>query len=573
MSIYAASRDRSADDIRVELTALTANFESDAATSRQQIRDLFDNDHELFYTAAVSILRKAGESRGVQHLIAILAANGMLVRAICNPDFSRDEALALGRTARRVDPMVDVALARHLADSALDSSQVEVADSGRLMDILCEMADAGRIMPSLMRLMRHPDPNLRSKAVKMIGRGSHSIKWVMGRLSENDARVRANAVESVWGVDTPEARALLHFAASDASNRVAGNALLGLYYLGDSGMLPEIVKLASHESPLFRATAAWVMGETADPRFTEALRRLISESDPTVRKRAFASLAQLKAANGVAPVGEVWNVAARALSGESAKGLRRLKLAVAGNDVRETPKIAPLQFLLSEGSQYVTAYKITEKPLPEAMSVVFVIPRSREAAGGAFFEGVLRCLRWKRSSDLWCVLPYIQSGDGEAPAPRDPEPPIFTASGDALAASLRETPKKLDSTDLWTGVWRAIKQDAGPSRGRRHIIILSSTEESRIAGHGLVTQLEGGRISMQVISSGPNHQLEDFCQRTSLRCQTCTDEDVVPLIERAYLNLLARYEIAWTPTGVGAVPVKVRVQTPAGWGETTVAVE
>ena len=68
-------------------------------------------------------------------------------------------------------------------------------------------------------------------------------------------------------------------------------------------------------------------------------------------------------------------------------------LAVAGDDMRELPKVTPLQFLLSEGAPYITSYKISEKPLPEAMSVVFVIPRSREATGGAFFDGVLRCLR------------------------------------------------------------------------------------------------------------------------------------------------------------------------------------
>ena len=176
--------------------------------------------------------------------------------------------------------MVDVALARSLADSAVGDGAVHVADPARLMDILCEIADASRIMPSLMRLMRHPNPYLRSKAVKMIGRGSRSTKWVMGRLSESDPRVRANAIESLWGVDTPEARTLLKFAASDANNRVVGNALLGLYHLGEASVLADVINLAAHESALFRASAAWVMGETGDPRFTDALRRLISEPDP-----------------------------------------------------------------------------------------------------------------------------------------------------------------------------------------------------------------------------------------------------------------------------------------------------
>jgi hypothetical protein len=571
VSIYAASKDRSFDDIRTALSALVRNFEADAAASRKQIRDLLDNDRELFYATSIEILKNTGDSRGAQYLVALMVANGMLLQALCNPDLSRDEALSLGRAAMRVDPMSDVSLARDLADSAAGGSKVHVADPARLMDILCEIADAARIMPSLMRMMRHPNPYLRSKAVKMIGRGSRSTKWVMGRLSEPDPRVRANAVESLWGVDTPEARTLLNFAVNDGNNRVTGNAMLGLYYLGEASVLADVIKFAGHESALFRASAAWVMGETGDPRFTETLRRLIADPDATVRKRAFAALGHIKAANGQPPGGEKWHVAARMLGGESLKGLRRLILAVAGEDMRDQPKVAPLQFLLSEGAQYVTSYKILDKPLPESMSVVFVIPRSREAAGGAFFDGVLSCLRWKRPSDLWSVLPYIETGDGEPPQPHDPDPPLFTGNSDALAATLRDTPKRLDCTDLWTGVWRATKQDGGQSRGKRHVIVFSSAQEGRIAGHGLIANLQAGRIPIQVIASGPNDQLQGFCERTHTLFRNGAQEELVEMIEQAYLNLLSRYEIAYQPVAALSPALKVRVQTPIGWGEVLVA--
>jgi HEAT repeat protein len=573
VSIYAASRDQSFDDIRAVLGSLVKNFEADAAASRQQIRDLLDNGRDIFYHTSIEILKTSGDSRGAQYLVALLASNGMLLQALSNPEMSREESLALGRAARRVDPMIDVALARSLADSAAGDSAVQVADPARLMDILCEIADAGRIMPSLMRMMRHPNPYLRSKAVKMIGRGSKSTKWVMGRLSESDPRVRANAVESLWGVDTPESHALLKFASSDANNRVAGNALLGRYYLGDASVLADLVTLAGHESALFRSSAAWVMGETGDPRFTESLRRLISEPDPVVRRRAFAALAQIKTANAQPPVGEKWQVAGRMLTGESLKGLRRVMLAVAAEGLREPPKVAPLQFLLSEGTQYITSYKVSEKPQPESMSVIFLIPRSREAAGGAFFEGVLNCLKWKRPSDLWSVLPYIETGDGEPPPPHDPEPPVFTGHSDALAAFLNDTPKRLDCTDLWTGVWRATKQDGGQSRGKRHVILMSSSEEGRIAGHGLISNMQGARIPVQVIASGPNRQLQEFCRRTHIQFRCMAQDEIPTMIEQAYLNLLARYEIAYQPVAANAPALKVRVQTPAGWGETLIAAQ
>ena len=72
-----------------------------------------------------------------------------------------------------------------------------------------EIADSQRILPSLMRRLRVSNPYLRSTVVKMIGKGSKSVKWVRAKLSESDPRVRANAVEALWGVDSAEARALL----------------------------------------------------------------------------------------------------------------------------------------------------------------------------------------------------------------------------------------------------------------------------------------------------------------------------------------------------------------------------
>ncbi|MEO8368561.1 MAG: HEAT repeat domain-containing protein [Candidatus Solibacter sp.] len=570
MAIYAGSKDLSADEVREALAGLVRTFEADATSKRKQIKDLFDNNQEPFCSAAIALINDPGESRGVQYLVSVLTGNGMLLRALGNSELSRDEAVTLARSARRSDPLVEVAIARSLADSALGSGQIPVEDAARLLDVLAEIADAGRIVPSLMRLMRHPDAYLRSKAVKMIGRSSHSAKWVMGRLSESDPRVRANAVESLWAVDIPEARTLLNFAASDAHHRVVGNSLLGLYYLGDSAILADVVKLAGHYSADFRASAAWLMGESGDPRFADALRRMIADSDAGVRKRAFVSLAQLKAVNYAPPVGDIWHLSGRMLEGETNKGLKRLKIGAAYDDLREA-RIAPAQFMLSEGNQHILNYKVTEKALPEAMSVVFVIPRDRDAAGGAFFQGVVDCLRWKRPSDPWSILPYIEAGTCEAPPPRDPEPPVFTTNADALAASLRETPKKLDCTDLWTGVWRAIKPEGGQSRGKRHVIILTSVEETRDAGHGLISQMSGRRLSMQVVRTSPNPLVEEFCELTQVPHRCGSGLEIRNLVHQAYLNLLARYEIAWQPVTPVPSPLKVRVQTLTGWGETVIS--
>jgi hypothetical protein len=80
-----------------------------------------------------------------------------------------------------------------------------------------------------------------------------------------------------------------------------------------------------------------------------------------VRKRAFAALAQIKTATAQPPVGERLHVAGRVLGGDSIKGLKHVMVSVAGEDMREAPKVTPLQFILSESSQYITSFKVTEK--------------------------------------------------------------------------------------------------------------------------------------------------------------------------------------------------------------------
>ncbi len=83
--------------------------------------------------------------------------------------------------------------------------------------------------------------------------------------------------------------------------------------------------------------------------------------------------------------------------------------------------------------------------------------------------------------------------------------------------------------------------------------------------------MQGGRIPLQVVASGPNAQLQEFCRRTNTSFRTGAVADIPAMIEQTYLNLLARFEIAYLPVVPNAPVLKVRVQTPVGWGETLIA--
>ena len=569
--------DRSVYDPRTILEALVRNFDRDVAENRKLIREQLDNDPQAFYRNAIALLKNADESRGFQHLVLLLVSNGFLARALGDSSLSREEAIAFGRAAMRANPTADVELAKGLADSTTQpDGPVQVETALRLMEILAEISDGRRIAPSLMRLMRHSNPYIRSKAVLMIGRGNLSVKWVRGRLAEADPRIRANAVEALLGLDSPEAEEVLRFALADVNNRVVGNALLGLYLMGDCSSIPEIVKMSSNESPLFRSSAAWVMGETGDPRFAEVLVRMLVEPNAVVRKRAFASIGRIKAATAQIAQGPRWRMGGIISNhpAELQRTQRKVHLAITTDTGHDQLKILPTQFILSENGQNVLTYRVTEKPELEAMSVIFVFPRVGDADAAPWNEGALKCLAWKRHSDLWANLPFLPSGDPEGKGHAINEPPPFTASSDALTASFAKTPGRVDCSELWETLSRCV-QTADPStvRGKRHLIVMTNEAMGRVAPQNLIENIVNSRTSLQVISSIPSPTVEDFCQKARGRFQTFENEAEIPaLVQQAFLNLLTRYEISYQPVSKDATVVRARVQTAAGWGEVKIPI-
>src|SRR6185312_12215685 len=235
---------------QTKLESLVEGFDRDTAGSRSRISELLERDPRSFQSGVVRVLKSPSSSRGLQYVVSLVVASDFLMATLCDPALSLEEAVALARTALQMDSMTDVNLARKLADDSSLGSPLP--NAGRLMDVLGEISAGSRITSSLMRLLRNSDPELRSKAVLLIGRSSRSIKWLQNRMGEGDPRTRANAVEALWGVDTVEARELLRSAVMDSNNRVAGNAVFALHCIGDTSSIPEVFKMAASESPLFR---------------------------------------------------------------------------------------------------------------------------------------------------------------------------------------------------------------------------------------------------------------------------------------------------------------------------------
>lgn len=128
----------------------------------------------------------------------------------------------------------------------------------------------------------------------LIGRSEAGVNAIERLLPDEDPRVRANALQSLWS--SPDTRAIPMFrkGLTDANNRVVGNSIVGMYKAGCSEAVAKALNLASHPDAKFRTTAAWVMGTTGDPQFVPVLGKLLGESTGQLRKAVFQALQAIK---------------------------------------------------------------------------------------------------------------------------------------------------------------------------------------------------------------------------------------------------------------------------------------
>ncbi|HTX33420.1 MAG TPA: HEAT repeat domain-containing protein [Bryobacteraceae bacterium] len=562
-------------DGRTALAWLVAHFHQDPSHCRPLIREILGADRRAFLPKALEVLHEGPESRGAQYVMTLLVANDLLLPALCDPSLDREQAVALARGALRVDSMADITLAKAL----VHRNEETVAHPARLMDILDAISSGPRILPSLLRLLHHDDPHIRSKAVLMIGRGSRGVRWVERRLADPDPRVRANAIESMWGLNRPEAHSLLQKALRDPNNRVAANAVLGLYLLGDCASIPELLKMGENHAPPWRSTAAWAMGETADPRFLIAIAERLRDAEPAVRRRAYWALTRVKAAAAKVAQCPQWRMVGHFRPPGHGSNSRCVRVALASEVRLEVPALLPTQFMLAEEGRPVSLYQVAESEAPPALSVAFVFPSGVGRARPPWVEGALWALRWKRDSDLWGVLPYCADASrGHGPPPAEGGNVVFCSIPEAVRSALLHPTSTgvwsdLWNADLWNAVWNAVQCLKRLVRGEKRIIVCSNVRESRAAGMALLSSVISSSTHVQVIATEENPRLEEFCRQTDgLFRRVQGEEQVAAAVEEAYLQLLARYEISYSVVSPEAHTLMVRAHTPSGWAEMALAI-
>jgi hypothetical protein len=566
------------------LARILDDFDANPVVYRKSIKDAWEADPDRFWGEAAALLTSPAPPpgckghTGCKFLLSFLLQNANLLERIVDPDeFTKEQAIEAARRVLKLDPALDVKLALLIHNQHERSHR----SLRRLTDVLDGVSSAANLLPMLGPLLKHPDECVRSKVALIMGKGNRNPAWVGERLREADGRVRANAVESIWGLETVEARDIFMLAAQDEVPRVALNGAIGLYLCGCTEALDLLMGFAGYQGESFRNSAAWAMGKLQDPRFQPVLAQLARDPSPVVRSSAMRALVRIRSYRDL--MAKQGRLLVKIADFEvEASGRRRIHALVRRAGPAEPAGFGPLNFVIEEAGAPVVRYSVAALPRPDGPAIGFAMPASGELEGAeqAGLESTLRRFATEKPPlQPWAVARFENQGvrpEGHRPGFIQ-KPDTFLA--DLTAAESRPHP------GLLPALWALLRR---PAEQKTLIAVGSSIPESaavvlfrRSQTDALVQ--EARRLSVRIHALAPpacpslhRRALEEISSATGGRFRASHDgEDFVRQFESLFAEIQPNYRIEYEAERPGQEVSAVRLQiySPYGLGEDTYAPE
>jgi hypothetical protein len=274
-----------------------AAFPTDRVSAICAIQRLRSGDPTGLAQAAVQLLFSANEpTPGLQHVAGLKGVGDLVADLLMNEQvIPLEAAMTLVRKLVAFDVRLDVRLVqRTIANSTDGVGSISDTVALRLLQLVDAISDCSLLSSSLIQFLRHPSEKVHSKAALMLGRSNWNPDRMESLLASENGRLRANAVESLWGHGHQGIEEILWAATQDSCARVVVNALFGLCQLGNSEAHLQLAALADTADPVLRCSAAWAMGENGDPQFDEALQKLEQDAVANVKEMAEKSRKKLR---------------------------------------------------------------------------------------------------------------------------------------------------------------------------------------------------------------------------------------------------------------------------------------
>jgi hypothetical protein len=587
-----------AESFTQDIAALVESFSEKDTVGKQSLSQLFVSDPRTFGASAVSVLAKSTPSAGTRYLVFLLMKGKMLPASLLDPRVADvEEAVAalqaVVETGTKLQPLLELALNKALQEQPGPESRDRVL---RILDLLASIVTPNFWNSFQLELMAHADKVVRSKAALLIGRSGKNAAWIGRRFMDHDGRVQASAVEALWSLDAADSRPLLLTASKSKHNRVAANASLGLYRIGEPKAIRLLLDMAGEEGDGRRISALWAMGDTQDPRFLPFLMELFKTSQGKLRlavTRALGSIRRREKAN--AEAGALEFQAAQVRAGQD--GSRRIGFTLSSQPPRDIGTLTAVAFAIWEGSELIDVYQLKSFPAPPAVAAGFVAPRFISTAdeyGNAVTAGLNRCIAFKRPDDPWRLDRHsLEREEGatevtgeQAFIPYDDAiatqevklKHCFIAAGDVLSKIIAaDLGRDRATADVLQAMQR---QCDGLSKqaGKHHMFVFlheksaaQFDEAERLAP--LKQQITTDRVTLHGFAPGLPERciaFRDLCLSTPEGTFTDIAVDQLPqALEQAYtLAVSTAYELTYRlPAGVAAGPVTVKVSSSVGAGQ------
>lgn len=413
-------------DISRSLQAFATGFHEQG----KQLSELQTASPSVFQHVVLSLLLEARDTPRFRFLIAYLVSRGLLTQC----------AGALREVDRGLAALVAELAERMMPDGAppIDNCPVQgvAPDIGLLLGLLEAYSTGLNLLTTHAEAIESLDGKLKARLAAILGKAARTHDIYMALVEDGNPRVRANAVESLWGSMGGMARQIFARAAKDPNHRVAANGLIGLYQQGDPASIEGLVELLARPVPEARAAAAWAMGRIGEPRFIPLLHatRRRPGQDPMVVKNC---LAAVKRAERTRAIGTVKELSLRILAGHATlPGQVALAVCARLAGSTELPALRGTSFHLAHGDAPVWRYSCESVQAKAPMAVAFLLPVGAEAlrARGRVYRAVLdEAFALRREADRISLALYAEQ---PAVSPN----PLYGASELAAdPADVRET--------------------------------------------------------------------------------------------------------------------------------------
>jgi HEAT repeat protein len=220
------------------------------------------------------------------------------IAQICDPaQFGLEEAIEAARSCATARPGFELQVGQFLQAQCLsDHFSLPAVFRGLevLGGMLSDTADENRLITLLRPFLKSNDPQIAAKCVLVLGRQSRSLMWLRNVVGETNERIRAKVIESLWLRKEPEVELVLQSALRDNNNRVAANAVYGLFLLGNDAWREGLDGLIGNRNAAFRLSGIWVVKSIAAPDAPSKLQLLIRDANTDVRRAAFGALKYLR---------------------------------------------------------------------------------------------------------------------------------------------------------------------------------------------------------------------------------------------------------------------------------------